>query len=510
MGIKKVKKIPPLLFLIFVLALVVRFLYFPKDVYFAYDQARDAYASLEAVSGDFKILGPPATFSGIHHGSLFYYIFGPIYSLFSGNPNAVSLFIRVYNALGVFLIFAVGKYLFKSTRAGLISSFIYAVSFEQTQYSLFLGHPSLAVLTVLLFYFGMIGLITKKRKSFLVLALVGLGLSIQFHFSMINLLLAFFVFVILFRKIIPKLDLKTTLTSLVVFVASVFTYILAELKFNFRMTRSLLEFFTGSDGTSTLQFKNVIFVVERYVRDNIVSWDKSILPMTALLVFVLVAILLRKGKRTTGIVLSVFLFGGLFPYLFRESFLSAYHYGIGGSFALVLLMTYLLKNVWQKSKLMGKVLLIVILVSNMSLIGEYNPKGTIPEINVQDGMLLSDQKKAIDYMYEQMRGDPFSVSALTVPYGINTTWSYVFEMYALDKYGHLPIWGREVAGGFYNNLKVISAQSELPPTKFIIIEPERGVQSWTKDDFLREEGYFWETVEEKKFGKITVRKARKL
>lgn len=102
---KKEQKIIRYLFLIFVFALVVRFLYFPNDIYFAYDQARDAFVSLKIFSGDLKIVGPPATFRGVNHGALFYYLFGPFYYLFNSSPVGVAILVRVINALGVFVVF---------------------------------------------------------------------------------------------------------------------------------------------------------------------------------------------------------------------------------------------------------------------------------------------------------------------------------------------------------------------------------------------------------------------
>src|SRR5207248_111230 len=89
--------------------------------------------------------------------------------------------LRVINALGVFLVFLVGKNLF-SRKAGFLGAFLFAISFEQTQYALFFGHPALAAVTVLIFYLGLSLLIFKKKGYGLIIALIGLGLSIQSHF----------------------------------------------------------------------------------------------------------------------------------------------------------------------------------------------------------------------------------------------------------------------------------------------------------------------------------------
>ena len=91
------------LLLIFLVAVLIRFLYFPNNNYFAFDQARDSYISLEILKGDFKILGPPSAANpNLFSGPLIYYIYAPIYFLFDKNPEAAAAFLRIYNALGIF------------------------------------------------------------------------------------------------------------------------------------------------------------------------------------------------------------------------------------------------------------------------------------------------------------------------------------------------------------------------------------------------------------------------
>ena len=140
--------------LILIAGLFIRFLYFPGNVQFAYDQARDAFISLDIMKGDFKLIGPPSNFnSNINHGPLFYYIAGPIYEISQKDPAGLSIFLRLYNLLGVIIIFYIGKTLFnKST--GFIAGFLFAISFEQSQYAIFMSHPTMAVITVLIFYLG--------------------------------------------------------------------------------------------------------------------------------------------------------------------------------------------------------------------------------------------------------------------------------------------------------------------------------------------------------------------
>src|SRR3989344_6707390 len=140
------KKTFRLLLAIFFLALFLRLLYFPQNVYFGNDQARDAYYSYEVLSGNLKVVGPGMTFSKhLHHGVLFYYLMAPVYYLAQGSPYVPALVILLLNALGTFIVFLIGKNIFNH-KVGLWATFLYAISFEQTQYASFFSHPGMALI----------------------------------------------------------------------------------------------------------------------------------------------------------------------------------------------------------------------------------------------------------------------------------------------------------------------------------------------------------------------------
>lgn len=493
-----------ILSIIFVVALAVRFLYFPNDISFTYDQARDAFTARKLVAGDLKIIGPPATFEGVSHGPLFYYIAGPLYFLSNGSPEFVSAFFRIYNALGIFLIFLVAKTLFNE-RVGLLSAIIYAFSFEQTQYALFLGHPSLAVLTVLLFYFGLAVLFFKKERKGLVISLFGLGLSIQSHFSLIILFIPLFLLFLIFKKTTPKLDRRTIYLSILAFFVSTFTFFAAELKFNFKMINALKDYFLKKGGAvAKLNLENVVLVARRFINDNFSQGEEVSIILLILCVIVFLKLLKNKKYYEKSLFLSIWLVSGLLVGLFDTSFSPAYHYAIGGSLSLIILASFLFSEIFSLSKITAIILLGAVSFSNITHISKVNPEGTIVEIVSQDGMLLNDQKKIVDFIYQNANEDQFSVSALTVPYQVNTTWAYLFEWYGFQKYSYLPVWGGSTAEGFEGNLEMETARSELPERHYVIIEPTRGLHSWLITDFLEEENLFTESVEEKKFGKIVV------
>lgn len=257
---------------IFFLAIFLRLLYFPSDIHFGYDQARDAFISQKVLQGDFVVVGPPTTFTGLFHGGLFYYFFAPFYFLGNGNPIFLAFALRIINAAGVFLVFQIAKNLFNKKTA-FIASFIYAISFEQIQFAMFLAHPSAATFTSLLFFWGMSELIFNKKNWGLVVASIGLGLSSQMHFSMLVLFPTFITLLLVFRKNLV-LDKKSLLTSLFILFLLTSTFWLTELKYDFLNTKGLLNLFNIQTNTdSSLNLSSILKVITLYIRHNIFNYE---------------------------------------------------------------------------------------------------------------------------------------------------------------------------------------------------------------------------------------------
>lgn len=495
-----------MLVLIFILALILRFLHFPNNIYFGFDQARDAFAALEIIQGNLRVVGPPTGVDGWFHGVLYYYLYAPFYFISSGNPEWAAAFLRVANALGIFLVFLAASVIFNK-KVGILAALLFAISFEQTQYALYFNHPSLAVLSVTLFYLGLSLLFFKKEPRGLILALFGLGLSLQFEFVLVYLVLAAVILFLVFRKSLMVVNKKSLLLSIGSFFLIVSTFIIVEIKSNFRSILVLLDLVEGKGGLGGLGgLGNVFLISRRLVEDNLVSYENY-----ELLIFLLLAVMLLKYLRDLKvrvkiIFLLVWFLAGSLPYLSNKSVTPLYYYSVGAGVGLLIFYSFVVSKVWEKWKVGGIVLLAVPIISNVNLIKANNYQGVIPTINVQSGMLLSDEKKVVDYIYQQAFGKPFSASAVTMPLSVNTTWSYLFEWYGQGRYGYLPLWGENAAAGYPGNLKVITSKSTLPKARFLIIEPTRGIRQGLIDNFMREESYFTKVVEEEKIGDFIVQK----
>lgn len=495
------------LLIIFLLALAIRFLYFPDNIYFGFDQARDAFATKEILSGNFKVVGPPTTFSGLNHGALYYYIYAPFYYLGGGDPAVVAAFLRVMNAFGVVLIFAIASILFNK-KVGLISALLFTFSFEQTQFALYLNHPSLAVLSIMIMFLGLAIAIFRKESRGLIVAALGLGLSIQFEFILNYLIVPFALTIFLFKKDIP-FNKKDIILSIAIFLLSVLTYVIAEIKFGFISFASLPLLLSGNEKSIANIFAGYFFGLNQIFRFNLSNSLQNYL-IFIFLIFAFLKLFLSKTNKQT-IFLGIWFFSLFVIYIVNgggdtSSQVVQFHPNVGVSISLLIFISYLLYNLSLRSAFFTIIITGLIIFINLSMILKYNPAGSIAEINAQSGMILSDEKKVLDFIYTDVAEKPFAVKAITMPFFINTSWSYLFEWYGKNKYGYLPVWGGNNAAGYYGNLVVVDAQDRLPEDRYLIIEPLRGIPAHLINDFLREESYFSNLVQEKNIGSFIVQK----
>lgn len=489
---------------IFLLGVILRFLYFPDNVYFAYDQARDSFTSLEILKGDFKLVGPPSFLSDkLFPGPLIFYIYAPIYAIFDKNPEAVSAFFRLFNALGIFLTFAIGTTIF-NRKVGLLAALLFAFSYEQTQYSLFISHQPLAVISVLLFYLGLSLFLFKRNINGLILITLGWGLSIQFHYGYILLFIPLFFIMLTFRKNLDKVSLKYLFLSFLTLSITLFTFIITELKYHF--FSSFL--FQNSTTRFAIYPQETIQIINRFLYDIFLA-DYRLTPYILVLgtISSLSILIFRKNLRPRLLFLSFWFLGGLAPYLM--SGVPSYYYSAAASVSLLIAIAYLISYLLPKYKLLGLSLVVFILINNLNQIITINKTGVNSNMVIQPGMLVSDQKRALNYIYQQAAGQPFSINALTIPLQVNTTWSYLFEWYGKTKYAFVPTFGGDAAEGYLGNFKVMKDRSQLPQLQFLIIEPTLGIREAYMDNFFREEGYFTKVIEERHFGNITIQKRQK-
>src|SRR5258708_19288393 len=197
------------------------------------------------------------------------------YLLLFGLLLIIGLFMRFLFFPKDISFFLVTKTIFDK-KVAVVASIIYIFSFEQTQYSIFLNHPSLAVLSIVIFYLGLCLLFFRKKKEGLLIALLGLGLSIQFEFVLLYLIPVFFTSLFLYRRDLPKFSPKHLIMAMFIFVLTLATFILAEIKFHLTVTSSIQSLAVNKltfNNDHLMIFKNIILISTRLFHDNIFSFN---------------------------------------------------------------------------------------------------------------------------------------------------------------------------------------------------------------------------------------------
>ncbi len=471
-----IKKTWLLLLGIFVLGLLVRFYAFHESLYFAYDQARDAYAALDIYTkGQLKFIGPPVTGNvGLFHGVLYWYLLGPLYLLFHGNFPLIAAVFRLANGLGVFLVFAIGYLLF-SSRIGLLAAFIFAISYEQSQYAMYVGNPSLAVLAVLTLMLGFSLLLRTQRKRLaLVLIFSGAGAAAQFNFMFWYFFALVFLLLFLFRKELRSLDRTDWLWGLGAGLVSISSFLISEVKHGFRsifVASDLLQKGFAIIGPHESKYDLYLGKFFLMFSDNFFGrgFNQTAVIILCLSVSLWIYLKSRRDKRFQ--LLFFWQFAWLFLMLLGGH--TAYYTNAGLSTALVISTFLFFDKLNRYFPLIIPAVLILSLSANLKTVRFQSPKSVSYEFITTPGVKLADEIRLINYIYLIADGEGFTVKQTGIPYLIQSTWSYLFHYYGEGVYGYLPFWETGMVEGFPGSLPVPVLGTTC--LRFRLVEPSRGL-----------------------------------
>lgn len=493
------------LFLIFVFAYFLRVLFLPQNsLTFGYDQARDAYIAQQIVNGDLKILGPPSSTPGLYHGVFYYYLLAPAYWIGGGSPIAMAYWIALLNAAATFIVFYLTYLFVKRAGAALLAAFLFAISFEATEYATWVSNPTIGVWAVSLIYLGLWGWIAVRKWWGPVVVALGLGLSAQANIFLLYHVPPILLWLWLARKKVTKQNLSW---FLFVFLATISSMLISEIKFGFRGLSGVANLFLGQDpivlsrglGDFILLYLNQLGRVFAYS-----SYPGNV-GYGGVFVLVLLILALISWNKKYPISWQPFLATWLLSHITVTSVggTSTPFLLVGIGPAVSILLGIFLYQWWiSNKKVLCVVVLVIILIGNIGKILKENPNGS-PIFAIQKDMILKKQLAAVDYTYEQANGEQFSINSLTSPLWINIVWTYIYKWYGLQKYGYIPQFhGRDQVGQL----------DSLPPTSpstnlyFLIIEPMGGIPQRYLPETIAEEDIVSTFQDEKYFGELRIQK----
>ncbi len=495
------KKVLTISLLIFLFAFAVRFIsVWPANTIIGFDQARDLFDSLKILQGDLKIIGPTAGNNpNLHHG-VFWLYFTAIPLIFSHNPIYIVLWNSLFNAFSAVVIFLLAKDLFKSKKVGITAGILTAVSYYYVSFAGWLSNPTLTLLSVPLFFFG-IWEYYEKKKWGLFLSMVSLGLSIQLELFFIYLIPVFFILWFVLKPRFP--NIKTIFISVFILLASLSTMIATEIKFRFTGILSLL----GAGklvGETHAGFIPLLkeFLLTKWETFYLNFWPQNkgfglAFGLIVVLFFIYEIIKEKKDKkiRKRNLFLLVWLFSPIIMLILGSH--NAPWFLIGRQGAGIIMGVYLISKI--KPKLIFIPVILFFIYMNLSAIKNSYGSGQ-PLLEPDKAAILSRQIEAMKYTYEKSEGELFAIDTVTNPLYINAVWAWNYDWYG-NKWGYKPSWlgGDQLTP--YNTLKKTTGKEKY---MFLIVDETPRIPSLYKDNAIKNINKTGKLLEEKSFDGIRV------
>lgn len=471
------------LFLIVICGMVLRSLDMRgNNLVFDYDQIEDQFYTY-TVAHDFNlaiigraVYGDPR----LHHGVFYYYYNALPFLISNGNFYISVYWNQFFNTLTGIVLFILARLIFKKNLPGLIAAFIVAFSFEFIKFSKWLTLDTPAIFLVPLYYLGLWGVYQRKFWSYLLLPL-SLGFCIQSDLSLLYLIPVGLIFFAIFKPKLP--GVKLSLFSFGLFLLSISTLIVTELKLQFAGIKFLLNFSGNFQSAAHFTLSQRFWL---FAEDFFNSFGNNLFPVRAELgiylglLIILASVLFVNASKTRteekkGIIFLLF-------YLFSPAItlLLGYHdtpwFLIGLPGAIALISGYVI----SKLKLIfGLMLVAVIALSTINIIiTRPLPAYKLFDNYYDPSSYLNYQLEMIDYTYKQARGEPFAINSVTYPLYYNAMWEYLYNWYGKEKYGYTPAW---LGGDQLYPYGLLSKSDAKEKKFFMLISRTPRIPKWEED-----------------------------
>lgn len=248
------KKTILILGLILVVGIFLRTYNFKEWLYFAKDQARDAYRVESVLKGELPlpVLGPKMGNSGYKLGPLFYYIKIVSGKIFGVGPDKMAYPELFLSILTIPLFYFFLTRYFKNNLSLALTG-LYTISFFAIRYSRFAWQLNLIPFFVLLFILSLSEFLYSKEKtswSWIILSGIVLGTVIQLHAILI--LLSLPIIFLAFGYILIKNKLAWKKCAVILLLAVILNagQIIGETKNNYLNSKNFIASFTNKSTDS--------------------------------------------------------------------------------------------------------------------------------------------------------------------------------------------------------------------------------------------------------------------
>jgi 4-amino-4-deoxy-L-arabinose transferase-like glycosyltransferase len=438
------------------------------------DQARDSLEVREIlVSRRILLEGPETGISGVFAGPLWYYFIASGYWFFRGHPfGALFLLILLNTFLTGILMWQLAKKISYSCALLTGISLQFFWPFYETSRYAFNPFP-LVFLSFLLILF-LINCLERRGKYFL-LAALPVGLAFQSEIAGAIALFLFFLLIATVFAIKRIITPKVLIMAILLISFFFLPHLISEINSNFSQVRALLNRATAAD--NNLVGTNFKFISVKFL--GLVS--QSTIPqnqLLSLLFFLAITASFFTRSKTNGftkqfvsLTLALFLISWLW-------FSSSKGWQTWQTVYLPpLLFVSLILMIWPMPRKIALAILALLMISQFWFFKDRYSQNLHPS---DDPSLLTNEIKAIDWVYQQAEGKGFFVyhylpSVLDYPY------QYLFWWYGRQKYHYLPCEYSSYPGSpklfIRNSQKYQSPQRPCLNLRFLIIEPDKNTEN---------------------------------
>ncbi len=317
-GLKQNKGAFIMLLAILTLASFLRFYKLDEYMIFLGDEGRDAIIVKNMwVERHFPLIGPPTSVGNIYLGPLYYYMMFVPMALTGFNPVSATVMVALIGVLTVVFVYYLGKVWFGKT-AGLIASFLYAISPVTINYSKFSWNPNPLPLFALIAIFGLYRLHKGGNFNWLIFTGASLAAALQMHYlALILIPVSAFLYVFeVVKRVRAKMGMKNlisgTVFGIITFLIIMSPLVWFDLRHNFLNYRAITTLFT-EDGTLKSDLVTNVSKIPAIYTNNLIGryMAGENLYTSILLGIVIISALVFKGwpRLALGVWLVIGLFG---------------------------------------------------------------------------------------------------------------------------------------------------------------------------------------------------------
>lgn len=476
---------------------------------FWFDVGRDAIVSRQIIEQkDLKIQGPNAsgTNDTVFHGVLHYYIIGPLYTLFGGDPQLVLYALILLSSTAIIPVYLLSKELTESENWSVIAGILYAFSYDAVRANTWLSNPVIDSVSIPFFFLFLWLTFFKKKQKYWSLLCLSLAISHQGAILFVTLWGVVAVAYLLAaqdKKFTKNISVRNLFTGFAVYLLGIASMILAQYKV-WRVGIFNLHSLSEAAGLPTVDLSAVWGTGRLYILKITQSFFPS-LPIMSILLFLILAFLIFNSKKHKEVKQFLLLFFTAPLFLLSWHYRNMFHSFLGLEALAVIAIAVALQSLpkFRYKYVLLPAAFCLFIFSNYSML-KIEREARLTPYFLPQGAYFKDQLALVDYTYSRADGKAFSISSLTNPYGYNTLWAYLYSWYGQKKYGYTPVFvGPHQEGRFGEGLL---EESDIPESlHFSIWEPPEGIPEWLATEFGQEQTARAGVVaEEREFGTMRV------